>query len=59
MFSHYINEGKKLYDFVEKQINIEPVGVVPVRIDEGYLFAQDGRKAEVKAYQYQITILEI
>ncbi len=58
MFSHYINEGKKLYDFVEQQINIEPVGVVPVRINEGYLLAQDGKKAEIKAYEYQMSFFE-
>ena len=32
-----ISEGAEIYDFVEKQLQIEPVGIVPLYKNEGYV----------------------
>ena len=58
-FEHYISEGKKIYDFIEKHINIYPVGVEPLYSkDGGYLLLKDGKNSGIKAYEYQIKLFE-
>jgi hypothetical protein len=57
-FEKYLAEGKKIYDFIESKINIFPVGIVPLQINEGYIFLQIGKNRETKIYEYQITLFE-
>jgi hypothetical protein len=53
-----MQEGKEIYEFVERQINIYPVGLVPLFPYAGYMFIKDGRNKDTKVYEYQITIFE-
>src|SRR6185503_12754152 len=32
----YLKEGKKVYDFIEEHLKIYPVGIVPLKNEEGY-----------------------
>ena len=57
-FEHYMIEGKKIYDFIESNINIFPIGVVPLHRNEGYLLLKGGTKTQTMVYQYAITIFE-
>jgi len=58
-FEHYISEGKKIYDFIEKDLNIFPVGVEPIYAkDKGYLLLRDGKGSEIRAYEYQVRLFE-
>jgi hypothetical protein len=57
-FEKYLAEGKKIYDFLESKISIYPVGIVPLQINEGYIFLQIGKTSETKIYEYQITLFE-
>lgn len=57
-FEHYLNEGRKIYDFVEEQLHISPIGVVPLNADYGYLFLKDGGGKSTRVYEYQMTIFE-
>lgn len=57
-FKHFLQEGKKIYDFVEGKLYIYPVGVVPLYPYEGYMLLQNGDVKETKVYEYQITIFE-
>jgi hypothetical protein len=57
-FENYMAEGKKIYDIIESQLNIFPVGVVPLRCKEGYMFIRDGKNADTKVYEYDITLFE-
>lgn len=57
-FENHLAEGKKIYDAIESQLNIFPVGVVPLRCKEGYLFIRDGKNADTKIYEYDITLFE-
>lgn len=57
-FEQYLNEGKKIYDFIESQIQIYPVGIVPIRHDFGYLLLKNGKESETRAYEYQISIFD-
>ena len=55
-FKYYVEEGKKIYDFIEEQLTIFPVGVIPLHIQEGYLLLKDAAVNNVKAYQYNIKL---
>ena len=53
-----ISEGAEIYDFVEKQLLIEPVGIIPLYKNEGYIFLRYGNFSEVRVYNYTITLFE-
>ena len=55
---NHLAEGKKIYDAIESQLNIFPVGVIPLRSKEGYLFIRDGKNADTNVYEYDITFFE-
>jgi hypothetical protein len=57
-FEKYLAEGKKIYDFLESKINIYPVGIVPLQVNEGYLFLHISKDHETKVYEYQIALFE-
>ena len=57
-FYQYLEQGKNIFDFVEKEINIEPIGVVPLATKFGYLLIRDGSKAETKVYEYHLSVIE-
>lgn len=55
---HTIREGTELYEFVEDKLNIEPVGLIPLDINEGYMLLNDGHYSDTLVYQYRLTIFE-
>lgn len=55
---HKIEEGKNLYELVVEQSAIFPVGIMPLRKDEGYLFLSDFLQKLISVYYYEITLFE-
>jgi hypothetical protein len=53
-----IDNGAEIYEFVEKQTRIEPVGIMPLYKNEGYMLLRYGQYSEVRAYAYTITLFE-
>lgn len=53
-----IQSGTEIYEFVEAKLKIEPVGLIPLETNEGYLLIRDGKFNTTVAYQYQLTIYE-
>lgn len=53
-----IREGTEIYEFVEDKLNIEPVGLIPLDVQEGYMLLSDGRFSDTLVYQYRLTIFE-
>lgn len=53
-----INGGKEIYDFVEDEMRIEPVGIIPLTKSEGYMFFHNGDHQETRVYEFHITIFE-
>ena len=54
-FEEYLNDGKNIYEFIERGIEMTPVGIVPLRTSEGYLFLSQG-KENTRVYSYEMTI---
>jgi hypothetical protein len=50
--------GKELYEEVEEKLEVFPIGILPLRTDEGYFFLSDFLKRLVNVYYYQVTIFE-
>lgn len=53
-----INEGKDLYETVAENLQIFPVGIVPLRTEEGYLMLSDFLRKLISVYYYEITLFE-
>jgi hypothetical protein len=53
-----IDNGASIYEIVEKQLRIEPVGILPLYKNEGYLLLRYRQYKEIRVYAYTITIFE-
>jgi hypothetical protein len=53
-----IDEGKALYNWVEEHVEFDPVGVVPLYKNEGYLLILESDDTGVLAFRYRKSKLE-
>src|SRR5688500_3565641 len=53
-----LKEGTVIYEYVESQCEISPVGVTPLYANEGYLFVTQPPARETNVYRYQVSIYE-
>lgn len=51
-----IEKGKTIYEFVNEEIELHEVGIMPNYTDEGYLFVPDNLKAKLLLFGYKISI---
>ena len=57
-FDKTINYGRELYDFVEENLSIDEVGLMPIYRREGYLLVSEECRAETKIFRYKMSMLE-
>jgi hypothetical protein len=50
-----IMEGKTVYDYVEKQICVEHLGILPINKNEGYFLLQYHTNKLIKAYSFNLS----
>ena len=53
-----ISSGTEIYEFVEENLTITPIGIVPIDIQEGYFFLSTGNSKTTRVYQYRLSIFE-
>ncbi len=53
-----ITNGTEIYEFVEGNLTISPIGIVPLDIQEGYFFLSSGNTRSTHVYQYRLSIFE-
>lgn len=53
-----LQEGSMIYEYVESQCEISPVGVTPLYAREGYLFVTLPPEKETAIYRYQVSFFE-
>ena len=58
LFGETLEEGKELYEFIERHLEISPVGITPIYRDEGYLFLNVYPGKETQVYLYRITVFK-
>ena len=54
---HTILTGTEIYEEVEDRLNISPVGLIPLDVNDGYFFLSSGSN-DVKVYNYHLSIYE-
>jgi hypothetical protein len=55
LFEKNIQEGKEIYDLIEKHLNLETVGIMPVNHSEGYFLFHYTKSKSVPAYYYSVS----
>jgi len=53
-----LKEGKDLFDFVQENLEISTVGLVPLYNQEGYLMVNHDGEREVNLYRFTSTVFE-
>ena len=53
-----LNEGRGLYEYIEEQLQVEPIGICPLYANDGYLLINERAKKTTRVYKYQITVFE-
>ncbi|MEM7551866.1 MAG: hypothetical protein AAF363_19450 [Bacteroidota bacterium] len=53
-----VDEGKEIFDYAEDNLEISPIGLMPIYINEGYIFIETKRKKPVNVYRYQVSVFE-
>lgn len=57
-FKKYLVEGRDIYQYIEENLRISPIGIVPLQTDFGYLFVLLQNSSSTQIFEYQITIFE-
>jgi hypothetical protein len=52
----HLDEGREIYEFMEQEILIAPVGILPIYRDEGYMLVRDGERPEIRVYEFAIKL---
>lgn len=53
-----ISSGTEIYEFVEEKLSINPVGLIPLDMQEGYFFLSAGNSKATRVYHYRLSIFE-
>ncbi|MES2781136.1 MAG: hypothetical protein V4651_14680, partial [Bacteroidota bacterium] len=54
----HLDEGKEIYEFIEKEINLSPVGILPIYRNEGYMLVRDGDLPEIRVYEFSVKFFQ-
>ncbi len=57
-FGQLLQEGQQLWEDIATSLTIEPVGLMPLRPDEGYLLLHRTTQAETHIYQFSLTLFD-
>lgn len=50
--------GKSIYDEVESFLKLEPIGILPIYKDCGYIFIEKNQPSELLVYSYELTLFD-
>lgn len=51
-----IEEGRRVYDFVDENLRLEEVGLMPMYRDEGYAFIPENRASLLHLLKYEVSL---
>lgn len=54
--SSAIDEGKAIFDFVDSEMTLNEVGIMPICKDEGYFFLKDHNHDLMKVYRFEMSL---
>lgn len=53
-----IQEGIAIHEYVENELSVEHVGILPNYRDEGYLFVPDNRDKKLNLFRFEMSIFQ-
>ncbi|RZS98045.1 hypothetical protein [Cecembia calidifontis] len=53
-----IEEGRGIYDFLEQEMSIEPVGLSPIYQKEGYALLSFEKSKDIYVYRYKVNLFQ-
>ncbi|NBB75948.1 MAG: hypothetical protein GVY02_01095 [Bacteroidetes bacterium] len=53
-----IHEGIAIHDYVENELSVEHVGILPNYRDEGYFFIPDNRESKLNLFRFELSIFK-
>ena len=53
-----LREGKEIFEFIENQMNIESIGVIPLYPYRGYMLIRNGSQPEIRVYEYRMEFFK-
>lgn len=53
-----LDKGRSIYEYVESQVSLTPVGIFPLYAREGYLLVQERDKVEMLIYRYDVQVFK-
>jgi len=53
-----VKDGADIYEYVEQNVDISPIGLIPLNSDEGYIFLHQQTSKKYNVYRYTMTIFE-
>ena len=54
-----IEDGKSIYNFVEEQVEFEPIGIQPIYNREGFILVTRENNPDVHAFRYKSNLLQM
>lgn len=57
--SGQIDEGKAIYNYVEEQVEFEPVGIQPIYNKEGFILLSTEMSRDIHAFRYKSNLLQM
>jgi hypothetical protein len=58
LFQQTLTRGQSQFADIEAQLTFAPIGIVPLHLQEGYLFLYRTRSSETDIYHYQVRLFE-
>jgi hypothetical protein len=53
-----IDEGAVIFEFVDENMDVEKVGIIPVYTEEGYSFISDEAAGKIHIFRYEVSVFE-
>jgi hypothetical protein len=57
-FTRLLEEGKDIYQYIEENLEVSPIGISPLYNQEGYFFLYESQNSLARIYEYTITLFE-
>jgi hypothetical protein len=57
-FAFQIEQGKSIYDYVEDQLEFDPVGIIPIYNREGYVLLSQERSSDIHVFRYKSNLIQ-
>jgi len=58
LFHQTLKEGKEIYEFVEEQCELIPIGLIPLYLKEGYFMISQPTQKVTPVFRYEVTVFE-